>query len=35
MRLLGIERETDNRDLVTFECDKCGRLEVRGVVLGS
>jgi hypothetical protein len=31
MRLLGIERETDIRDLYTFRCDKCGRLEVRGV----
>ena len=32
MRLLGIEAETDIRDLFTFECDKCERLEVRGVV---
>jgi len=32
MRLIGIEPETDIRDLFTFECDKCGRLEVRGVV---
>jgi hypothetical protein len=32
MRLFGVEPETDIRDLYTFECDKCGRLEVRGVV---
>lgn len=32
MRLLGIEPETETRDLFTFECDECGRLEVRGVV---
>jgi hypothetical protein len=32
MRLLGIEPETDIRDLYTFQCDKCARLEVRGVV---
>jgi len=32
MRLFGIEPETAIRDLFTFECDKCGRLEVRGVV---
>ena len=32
MRLLGIEPETDIRDLFTFQCDKCGGLEVRGVV---
>jgi hypothetical protein len=31
MRLLGIESETAARDLYTFECAKCGRLEVRGV----
>lgn len=32
MRLLGIEPETETRDLFTFECDECGRLEVRDVV---
>jgi len=31
MRLLGIEPENDRRDLFTFECTTCGRLEVRGV----
>jgi hypothetical protein len=31
MRLLGIEPESPSRDLFTFECGKCGRLEVRGV----
>lgn len=30
-RLFGIETETVERDLYTFECTKCGRLEVRGV----
>jgi hypothetical protein len=31
MRLLGIERESDVRDLFTFECEACIRFEVRGV----
>src|SRR5262249_22969044 len=31
MTLFGIEPENDTRDLYTFECDKCGTLEVRGV----
>ena len=31
MRLLGIESEKLTRDLYTFECGKCGQLEVRGV----
>jgi hypothetical protein len=31
MCLFGIESESDIRDLYTFECDKCGALEVRGV----
>ena len=31
MRLFGIEPENDRRDLFTFECNTCGRLEVRGV----
>jgi len=32
MRLFGVEQETDIRDLFTFQCDNCGRLEVRGAV---
>jgi hypothetical protein len=31
MLLLGIEPERATRDLYTFECDKCGTLEVRSV----
>ena len=31
LRLLGIEAETIQRDLYTFECTKCGALEARGV----
>ena len=31
MHLLGIEPESATRDLYTFQCDKCGGLEVRGV----
>jgi hypothetical protein len=31
MRLLGIERESGERDLYTFECERCERFEVRGV----
>ena len=31
MCLFGIESESDNRDLFTFECVACGYLEVRGV----
>jgi hypothetical protein len=31
LRLFGIETETAERDLYTFECMKCGGLEVRGV----
>jgi hypothetical protein len=31
LRLFGIESETADRDLYTFECSKCGDLEVRGV----
>ncbi len=31
MRLFGIEPETDNNDLYTFECVACGGVEVRGV----
>jgi hypothetical protein len=31
LRLFGIESEAVDRDLYSFECSKCGRLEVRGV----
>jgi hypothetical protein len=31
MRLLGIEAASLERDLYTFECEKCRRIEVRGV----
>jgi Zn ribbon nucleic-acid-binding protein len=31
MRLFGMESENTQRDLYTFECVKCGCLEVRGV----
>jgi uncharacterized protein with PIN domain len=31
MRLFGIEPLNPERELFTFECDRCGRLEVRGV----
>lgn len=30
MVLFGIEPLNETRDLYTFECDKCGHLEVRG-----
>jgi hypothetical protein len=30
MCLLGIEAESEKRDLYTFECSACGGLEVRG-----
>ncbi len=35
MRLFGIEPESDRRDVFTFECVTCGRLEVRGVRVAS
>jgi hypothetical protein len=35
MRLFGIEPENAKRDLFTFECGGCGRLEVRGVLVAS
>ena len=35
MRLFGIEAESDVRDLYTFECDRCGAIEVRGVLVGT
>jgi predicted RNA-binding Zn-ribbon protein involved in translation (DUF1610 family) len=31
MRLFGVESETPTRDLYTFECPNCGRIEARGV----
>jgi hypothetical protein len=31
MCLLGIEAESEHRDLYTFECSACGGLEVKGV----
>jgi len=31
MRLLGIEAESPERDLFTFECEECELIEVRGV----
>jgi hypothetical protein len=33
MRLLGIEPESAIRDLFTFECTTCHKLEVRGVLV--
>ena len=35
MRLLGIETESATRELYTFECTKCGALEVRGVKISK
>jgi hypothetical protein len=31
MRLYGTEPESDTRDIYTFQCGNCGRLEKRGV----
>jgi hypothetical protein len=31
LRLLGVEAEKVGRDLYTFECTKCGHIEVRTV----
>jgi hypothetical protein len=31
MRLFGTEAESAKRDLYSFECVKCARIEVRGV----
>jgi hypothetical protein len=33
MRLFGVEPETEFRELYTFECPKCRRLEVRGLLV--
>lgn len=35
MRLFGIEAESEVRDLYTFECTGCGRVEVRDVVVAE
>ncbi len=35
MRLFGIEPEGDVRDIYTFECHRCGRLEVKGVLVAA
>ena len=35
MRLFGIEAESDIRDLYTFECETCGQLDVRGVLVST
>jgi hypothetical protein len=34
MRLFGIEGESPVRDLYSFECTRCGRIEARGVLVG-
>lgn len=31
MRLLGVEHESNVRDLFTFECEACTRFEILGV----
>jgi predicted RNA-binding Zn-ribbon protein involved in translation (DUF1610 family) len=31
MRLIGIEPESPQRDLFTFECEECAHIEVRGI----
>jgi hypothetical protein len=33
MRLFGIESESPVRDLYSFECIRCGRIEARGVLV--
>jgi hypothetical protein len=33
MRLFGTESESPIRDLYSFECIKCGRIEARGVLV--
>ena len=33
MRLFGIEPESPIRDLFSFECTSCGRIEARGVLV--
>ena len=33
LRLLGVETESASRDLYTFECSECGKLEARSVLV--
>ena len=33
MRLFGIEAESPVRDLFSFECPSCGKIEARGVLV--
>jgi hypothetical protein len=33
MRLFGVEAESEVRDLYTFDCARCGQLEIRGVLV--
>jgi hypothetical protein len=33
MHLFGLEAETEERDLFTFECPNCGRLEARSALV--
>ena len=33
MRLFGIEAESAVRDLYSFECHSCGKIEARGVLV--
>jgi hypothetical protein len=35
MRLFGIEAENLVRDLYSFECTRCGRIEARGVLVAA
>jgi hypothetical protein len=35
MRLFGIEAQNAIRDLYTFECQNCGRVEARGVLVSA
>jgi hypothetical protein len=35
MRLFGIEAESAVRDPYTFECQNCGRVEARGVLVSA
>ncbi len=35
MRLLGIEPQSETRDLYTFECSRCGQLQVRSVLVDA
>ena len=35
MRLFGIESESSVRDVYSFECVRCGRIEARGVLVAA